>query len=129
RGISIGYQQVLNYILNPLIGVDEVQRNSIYREITEGKKSQFLLGELTAGSRVAELTFSPYEKASRAIRNFGSMLLIVSEKIEHLRKLESLLIAEAIKSLNILSDNFEELEKSSAAGIGSGFVFRTIRKV
>jgi len=126
---SIPYHKVLNFIFNPLINLDDQQRNRINAEIVEKKKSRFDLLDLRGLGKSAELSFSHYRNPSDTIRNFGSLLLIVSEQLEHLRKLDSLLIAEAVKTLNVLSDSFEELEQSTGvSSMGSKFVFRTIRR-
>ena len=127
--ISIAYNKVLTFILNPLINLEDNQRSRIHAEIIEGKKSRFDLRELRGLGKTSELSFSHYKSASDTIRNFGSLLLILSEQLEHLRKLDSLLIAEAVKTLNILSDSFQELEQNAdVSGMGSRFVFRTIRR-
>ncbi|MES3019448.1 MAG: PD-(D/E)XK nuclease family protein [Bacteroidota bacterium] len=126
---SIAYARVLTFILNPLIGINGNDRNRIHQEIVEGKQSRFDFIDLRRLGKISELTFSPYKSAADTIRNFGSMLLILSEGLENLRKLDSLLIAEAVKTLNILLDSFEELEQNNvASGMGSKFVFRTIRR-
>ncbi|MEJ7780563.1 MAG: PD-(D/E)XK nuclease family protein [Daejeonella sp.] len=127
--VSVSYKQVLTYIFNPLIRLDDDQRNSIHKDIIDRKISVFDLKYLRSLGKISELSFSPYKSASDTIRKFGSLLLLISEQIEHLRKLESLLIAEAVKTLNLLLDNFEELEQSPAVpDMNSKFVFRTIRK-
>jgi len=101
--ISIAYPKVLTYIFNPLIVTDIEQRNKIHKEIIEEKKARFKLQELRSTGKIARLTFSPFESPADSIRNLGSLLLLVSEQIADLRKLESLLIAEAVKTLNVLS--------------------------
>ncbi len=127
--LTLGYNQVLTFIFNPLINLEDDLRNDIHKKVTAKKRSRFELKELRELGKTAELSFSAYKDASETIRNFGSLLLIISEKIEHLRKLESLLIAEAIKTLNILSDSFEELRASQAVPeMNAKFVFRTIRR-
>ena len=127
--ISIAYPKVLTYIFNPLLDVDIEQRNLIHKEIIEGKKARFKLQELIASSKIARLIFSPFESPANSIRNLGSLLLLVSEQLADLRKLESLLIAEAVKSLNVLSDSFEELMNAGVIPeISAGFVLRTIRR-
>lgn len=126
---SIAYNRVLTFILNPLINMDSSNRNRIHEEIIEGKKSRFDLTELRGLGKISELSFSPYKSAAVTIRNFGSLLLILSEQVENLRKLDSLLIAEAVKTLNVLLDSFEELEQNDVnSGMGSKFVVRTIRR-
>ncbi len=127
--LTLAYSQVLTFIFNPLINLDDDLRNDIHRKITREKKSRFELKDLRGLGKAAELTFSLYKSPSEAIRNFGSLLLIISEEIEGLRKLDSLLITEAIKTLNILSDNFEELNASpTVSEMEARFVFRTIRR-
>lgn len=127
--LSIAYNRVLTFILNPLINLEEIHRSRIHQEIIEGKKSRFDLAELQKLNKISGLTFSPYKSASDAIRNFGSLLLILSEQLEDLRKLDSLLIAEAVKTLNQLLDSFEDLEKNDVvSAMESRFVFRTIRR-
>lgn len=126
---SIAYHSVLKYIFNPLIGLDDARRNNIYSQIIDGRKTKFELQELQKLDKIAGLSFASYKNASETIRNLGSTLLLISEQIEHIRKLESLLIAEAVKTLNVLSDNFDELESdTSLAKMDPKFVFRTIRK-
>lgn len=127
--ISISYKHVLAYIFNPLIGLDDDQRNSLHSDIIDKRRSRFDLKDLRALGKISQLSFTPYKNASETIRNFGSLLLFISGQIEHLRKLESLLIAEAVKTLNVLSDSFEELENSQAVPeMNAKFVFRTIRR-
>ena len=127
--VSIAYNRVLTFIQNPLVNSDNVQKNRIHSEIIEAKKSRFDLLELRGLGKSCELSFSQYKSASDTIRKFGSLLLILSEQLENLRKLDSLLIAEAVKTLNVLSDSFEELEQDEAVGgMGAKFVFRTIRR-
>ena len=127
--VSIAFHKVLTFILNPLINLEDHHRNRIHAEVLEGKRSRFNLQELRELGQVSELSFSHYKSASDTIRNFGSLLLILSEQLEHIRKLDSLLIAEAVKTLNVLSDSFDELEQQAAvSGMGSKFVFRTIRR-
>jgi ATP-dependent helicase/nuclease subunit B len=127
--ISIAYPKVLTYIFNPLIATDIEQRNKIHKEIIEEKKARFKLLELRGSGKIAGLTFGPFESPADSIRNLGSLLLLVSEQIADLRKLESLLIAEAVKTLNVLSDSFAELGNAAAMPeINAGFVLRTIRR-
>jgi hypothetical protein len=127
--ISIAYPKVLTSIFNPLLAVDIEQRNMIHKEIIEGKKARFKLQELSGSSKIARLIFSPFESPANSIRNLGSLLLFVSEQLADLRKLESLLITEAVKTLNVLSDSFEELVDAGAIPeISAGFVLRTIRR-
>jgi CRISPR/Cas system-associated exonuclease Cas4 (RecB family) len=127
--ISIAYPKVLTYIFNPLLAVDIDQRNLIHKEIIEGKKSRFKLQELNGSGKIARLIFSPFESPANSIRNLGSLLLLVSEQLADLRKLESLLIAEAVKTLNVLSDSFEELMNVGVIPeISAAFVLRTIRR-
>lgn len=126
---TIAYHKVLTFILNPLIDIENAQRDRFHAEIVDAKKSRFDLQELRKIGKSSELSFSQYKNASDAVRNFGSLLLILSGKLEKLRKLDSLLIAEAIKTLNLLSDSFEELEQSHVSeGLDPKFVFRTIRR-
>ncbi|MES2873482.1 MAG: PD-(D/E)XK nuclease family protein [Bacteroidota bacterium] len=126
---TIAYHKVLTFILNPLIDIENAQRDRIHAEIVDAKKSRFDLQELRKIGKSSELSFSQYKDASDAVRNFGSLLLILSGKLEKLRKLDSLLIAEAVKTLNLLSDSFEELEQSHVSeGLDPKFVFRTIRR-
>ncbi len=127
--VSIAYPKVLSYIFNPLIAIDIEQRSKIHQEIIEEKKARFKLQDLKSSGKIAGLTFSLFESPADSIRNLGSLLLLVSEQITDLRKLESLLIAEAVKTLNVLSDNFAELESEAALPeINAGFVHRTIRR-
>jgi len=127
--ISIAYPKVLTYIFNPLIATDSEHRNKIHKEIIEEKKARFKLQELRDASKIARLTFSQFESPADSIRNLGSLLLLVSEQIADLRKLESLLIVEAVKTLNVLSDSFEELGDAGAMPeINEGFVLRMIRR-
>ncbi len=127
--IAIAYPRVLTFIFNPLIALGIDERNKIHSEIIERKKSRFSLQELRKSGKIADLTFSPFDNPAHSIRNLGSLLLLISEQIADLRKLESLLIAEAVKTLNVLSDSFEELGKSSAMPeINAGFVLKTIRR-
>jgi CRISPR/Cas system-associated exonuclease Cas4 (RecB family) len=101
----------------------------IHKEIIEGKKARFKLQELNGSGKIARLIFSPFESPANSIRNLGSLLLLVSEQLADLRKLESLLISEAVKTLNVLSDSFEELVNAGAMPeISAGFVLRTIRR-
>jgi hypothetical protein len=127
--VTIAYPRVLNFIFNPLLEIPNQERNRIHTEIIEQKKARFSLLELSKPERIFEMTFTPFQSPAQVIRNLGSLLLIVSEKIANLRKLESLLIAEAVKTLNILSDSFEELAKnSSMPDINAGFVLKMIRR-
>jgi CRISPR/Cas system-associated exonuclease Cas4 (RecB family) len=126
---SIAYHKVLTFITNPLINLDDRHRNQIHADVIEGKKTRFNLHELRLLGKISELSFSPYKSATDTIRKFGSLLLMLSEQLEHLRKLDSLLITEAVKTLNVLSDSFEDLEQNTGSAVmGSKFVFRTIRK-
>ena len=127
--ISIAYAKVLTYIFNPLIATGIEQRNKIHQEIIEEKKARFKLQDLRNIGKIAGLTFSQFENPTDSIRNLGSLLLLVSEQIADLRKLESLLIVEAVKTLNVLSDSFAELGNSHAMPeIEAGFVLKTIRR-
>jgi ATP-dependent helicase/nuclease subunit B len=127
--VSIAYPKVLTYIFNPLIATDTELRDKIHKEIIEEKKARFKLQELKGSSKIAGLTFSQFESPADSIRNLGSLLLLVSEQIADLRKLESLLIAEAVKTLNVLSDSFAELGNAgSMPEINAGFVLRTVRR-
>lgn len=127
--VTIAYNKVLTFIQNPLISIDVSQRFRIHQEIIEEKKSRFDLDELLKLSKVSGLTFSTYKSASDSIRNFGSLLLLLSEQLANLRKLDSLLIAEAVKTLNLLLDSFEDLEQNDGVpAMDSKFVFRTIRR-
>lgn len=128
-GVSIGYQSVMAFIFNPLLGIETARKNEIQSAVMKAKKSRFTLAELSGIGKTAGLSFVPYRNPAETIRNFGSMLLLVSKEIEQLRKLESLLITEAVKTLNILSDSFEELQNSGdIPGLEPRFVFRTIRR-
>jgi ATP-dependent helicase/nuclease subunit B len=127
--LTMAYRTVLTFIFNPLIDLDVELRNTIHRKITKDKRLRFDLTELSLLGKAGQLTFSPYINPSEAIRKLGSLLLIISEKGEHLRKLESLLIVEAIKTLNILSDSFDELDAGvKDSEMTAKFVFRTIRR-
>ncbi|WP_411275531.1 PD-(D/E)XK nuclease family protein [Daejeonella sp.] len=127
--LSISYHKVLTFILNPLVNINADQRNRLHWKIVEEKKSRFDLQELRLLSKSADLSFSQYKSAADTIKKFGSLLLIISEQLATLRKLDSLLIAEAVKTLNVLSDSFEELEQNIAVPeMGAKFVFRTIRR-
>ena len=126
---TLAYSRVLTFIFNPLVGIAEQERNRIHTEIIDEKKARFSLLELRKSGRISELAFSPFESPAQAIRNLGSLLLFVSEQIADLRKLESLLIAEAVKTLNVLSDSFEDLAKnSSMPDIDARFVLKMIRR-
>ncbi|MGV3683974.1 MAG: PD-(D/E)XK nuclease family protein [Daejeonella sp.] len=127
--LTLAYHQVMIFIFNPLINLEDDLRNNIYKKITHEKRSRFELKDLHGLGKAAGLCFSVYKSPSETIRNLGSLLLIISEKIDQLRKLDSLLITEAIKALNILSDNFEELNASpGGVEMDAKFVFRTIRR-
>ena len=127
--MSISYPQVLSYIFNPLIWISEENRSRIHKEIIIEKKARFSLEELKKIDRIPEMAFSPFENSVQSVRNLGSFLLLISEKIADLRKLESLLIAEAVKTLNVLSDSFEELTNSPAQQeLKPGFIFKLIRR-
>jgi RecB family exonuclease len=127
--ISIAYPKVLTFIFNPLVALGIEERNKIHREIIEEKKARFKLQDLKNAGKIAGLTFSLFENPADSIRNLGSLLLLVSEQIADLRKLESLLITEAVKTLNVLSDSFEDLGKSQAMPeINASFVLKTIRR-
>lgn len=127
--ISISYPHVLSFIFNPLIKISEENRSRIHKEIIIEKKARFSLEELKKIDRIPEMAFSPYENSVQAIRNLGSFLLFISENIADLRKLESLLIAEAVKTLNVLSDSFEELGNgASNQELKPAFVFKLIRR-
>jgi ATP-dependent helicase/nuclease subunit B len=125
----INYPHVLSFILNPLIGVSVENRSRIHKEIISEKKARFSLEELKKLDRIAEMAFSRYETPVQSIRNLGSFLLFISKEIADLRKLESLLIAEAVKNLNILSDSFEDLAKNpTGPELKASFVFKLIRQ-
>lgn len=127
--LSIAFHRVLTFIFNPLLAVESDQRNKIHGEIIDGRKSRFNLQELMKSGKIAGLTFAPFESSSSSIRSLGSLLLLVSQQISELRKLESLLIAEAVKTLNVLSDSFEELERDlGMPEINAQFTLRTIRR-
>jgi len=126
---TIAYPRVLTFIFNPLVGLAEQERNRIHTEIIDEKKAKFSLLELRRSGKISEMAFSPFESPVQVIRNLGSLLLFVSEQIADLRKLESLLIAEAVKTLNVLSDSFADLSKnSSMPDIDAGFVLKMIRR-
>lgn len=126
---TIAYSRVLTFVFNPLIGMSDQERNRIHTEIIDEKKARFSLLELRKSGKISEMAFSPFESPAQIIRNLGSLLLFVSEQIADLRKLESLLIAEAVKTLNVLSDSFEDLTKnSSTPDIDAGFVLKMIRR-
>jgi len=126
---SIGYSHVLTYIFNPLIGVSESNRIRIYNQIINDKKAKFSLEELKKLDKTAEMAFIPFENPVQSIRNLGSFLLFISKNIAELRKLESLLIAEAVKTLNVFSDSFEELAKNtSGTHLKATFVFKLLRR-
>ena len=126
---SISYPHVLSFIFNPLISISEENRSRIHKEIIMEKKARFSLDELIKLHKIPKAAFSPYENPVQSIRNLGSFLLFISEEITDLRKLESLLIAEAVKTLNILSDSFDELEINPAGPeLKASFVFKLIRR-
>lgn len=128
-GTMIDFAPVLTYIFNPLIGIEPEQRIAIHKEIIEQKKTRFTLEELSKGGQKSELTFSKYVNPTDSIKKLGSLLLIISKQVSEIRKLESLLIAEAVKTLNVLSDSFEELmNDKSAEKLSAGFVMKTIRR-
>jgi hypothetical protein len=125
----ISYPHVLSFILNPLIGVSVENRSRIHKEIISDKKAWFNLEELKKLDKTAEMVFSRYENPAQSIRNLGSFLLFISKEIVELRKLESLLIAEAVKNLNILSDSFEDLVNNpTGPELKASFVFKLIRR-
>lgn len=127
--LSIAYPKVLTYIFNPLISSEVEFRDKIHQQIIDEKKSRFKLEELRGVNKISGLTFSSYVKPTDSIKNLGSLLLLVSEQIADLRKLESLLILEAVKTLNILSDSFADLENSgNLPDIKASFVHKTIRR-
>lgn len=129
EGKSIAYQSVLTYIFNPLVAVEPEIRNALHAQILEQKKAQFSLAELRLGGQKSALIFSEYVNPMDSIKKLGSLLLIISGQVSEIRKLESLLIAEAVKTLNVLSDSFEELMKDNSVGeLNAGFVMKTIRR-
>jgi len=126
---TIAYPRVLTFIFNPLVGMADQERNRIHTEIIDKKKARFSLQELRRSGKISEMAFTPFESPAQVIRNLGSLLLFVSEQIADLRKLESLLIAEAVKTLNVLSDSFVDLDNSSSMpDIDAGFVLKMIRR-
>lgn len=126
---TIGYKNILSYIFNPLIAVSENARKEIHAEIIYKKKAKFKLEELKKLHKTAEVAFSPFENPVQSIRNLGSFLLWISEEISELRKLESLLITEAVKTLNVLSDSFEELANNpNSPELKASFVFKLIKR-
>ena len=126
---TISYPHVLSFIFNPLIGVSEAQRSRIHKDIVKEKKARFSLDELKSLSKTAEMAFSAYESPTQSIRNLGSFLLLISKEIADLRKLESLLITEAVKTLNVLLDNFEDLVHDKLnPELKASFVFKLIRR-
>lgn len=128
-GKMISYVPVLTYIFNPLIALEPDLRNTIHKQIIEQKKAQFTLEELKATGQKSELTFSKYANPTDSIKKLGSLLLIISKEVSEIRKLESLLIAEAVKTLNVLSDSFEELmSDKTLEELNAGFVMKTIRR-
>lgn len=128
-GKMISYGPVLTYIFNPLIALEPDLRNTIHKQIIEQKKAQFSLEELKATGQKSELTFSKYVNPTDSIKKLGSLLLIISKQVSEIRKLESLLIAEAVKTLNVLSDSFEELmNDKTLEELNAGFVMKTIRR-
>lgn len=128
-GKMISYGPVLTYMFNPLIALEPDLRNTIHKQIIEQKKAQFSLEELKATGQKSELTFSKYVNPTDSIKKLGSLLLIISKQVSEIRKLESLLIAEAVKTLNVLSDSFEELmNDKTLEELNAGFVMKTIRR-
>ena len=126
---SIAFPKVLAFIFNPLLEISEAERNAIHKEIITEKKAKFELQDLRSLGKIAELSFSPFENPVKSVKHLGSLLLLVSEKIADMRKLESLLITEAVKTLNLLSDSLEELQKAQfIPEIKAGFVLRIIRR-
>jgi len=128
RQSEVGYKQVLSYIFNPLIGIDNVQRNHFHNQIMEEKKVVFLKQELLQLGKIAGITFVTFSDSFTAIRNLASVLLLVSSGEQPLRRIDSLLVTAAVKNLNLLSDNFEELKVSGVQDLKPRFVLRLIRR-
>lgn len=129
EGKEINYAPVLTFIFNPLVALEPDLRNAVHKQIIEQKKAQFTLDELKKNGQKSELTFSEYINPVDSIRKLGSLLLIISSQVSEIRKLESLLIAEAVKTLNVLSDSFEELMNDKTLDtVNAGFVMKTIRR-
>ena len=127
--LSISYPKVLAFIFNPLLDTHEEVRSAIHKEVINEKKARFNLQDLRKSGKIAELSFSRFENPVQTVRHLGSLLLLVSEQIVEIRKLESLLITEAVKTLNLLSDNLEELQNARfIPEIKAGFVLKIIRR-
>lgn len=127
--LTITFPKVLAFIFNPLLNTAEEERNAIHKEVIKEKKARFSLQNLRNSGKIAELSFSAFENPVQSVRHLGSLLLLVSEQIADIRKLESLLITEAVKTLNLLSDNLEELQNAQfIPEIKAGFVLKIIRR-
>lgn len=126
---TIAFPKVLAFIFNPLLEIREAERNAIHKEIIKEKKAKFELQDLKNLGKIAELSFSPFENPVQSVKHLGSLLLLISEKIADMRKLESLLITQAVKTLNLLSDSLEELQNAQfIPEIKAGFVLKIIRR-
>jgi ATP-dependent helicase/nuclease subunit B len=125
---DIGYKQLLSFLFNPLIGIETVQRNQFHDQIMEEKKVSFRQEDLLQLGKIAGITFSTFKDSFTAIRNLASVLLLVSDTEKPLRRIDALLVTAAVKALNLLSDNFEELKVSGMADLKPRFVLRLIRR-
>lgn len=127
--LTIAYPKVLAFIFNPLLNIGEEARQAIHKEVIKEKKASFNLQDLRKSGKIAELSFKPFENPAQTVKHLGSLLLLVSEQIADMRKLESLLITEAVKTLNLLSDSLEELQDEKfIPEIKVGFVLKIIRR-
>jgi len=127
--LTIAFPKVLAFIFNPLLKISEAERSAIHKEIIKERKSKFELQDLRSLGKIAELSFSPFKEPVQSVRHLGSLLLLISEQIADMRKLESLLITEAVKTLNLLSDSLEELQNARfIPEIKVGFVLKIIRR-
>ncbi len=125
---EVHYKQVLAYIFNPLIGVDPAQRSFFHNKISDEKQVSFRKEELRGLDKIAGITFNTFTDSLTAIKHLASVLLLVSANEHQLRRIDALLVAAAVKALNLLSDSFEALKVSGIPDVKPRFVLRLIRR-
>lgn len=124
---TIEYTHVLAWLFNPLLQIDAGKRDRLHASIIRERLAGIEVHTLSETDASAVKVFAQGHSSSQTTGLLKDLLLEVSLTLPLSRFLEKRLIAEAVKSLNVLSDNLEAV-KNSAGELPLKFLLKLIRR-
>lgn len=122
---GVPYRLVINWLFNPLAGPPEAERQRIYNEIIAKRLTSVSGQWLWPVNKTSAGLFLPVASGTGGVRQLREFLLAAAEA-PGMRGLEKRLLAEVLKSLNVLEDNLGQIAAAEQEELRPDFLFRMI---